>query len=176
MKIVKKSFLGLSDDDDNDDDDEEPMMGIAKNDLGVFNTQSEEENIKPKDEPKKSKKESKENEKDGFKTSVTTEAFIKEHGVDKERLLMVSWDQRYRVINPGSLAHSGVLVQQKRLFSGSRKRKLQDKENPFLIAESKLPFIPLCMELVKNFVVVGGVGGKIIILNAASGACLLDMF
>lgn len=32
------------------------------------------------------------------------------------------------------------------------------------------------MELVKNFVVVGGVGGKIIILNAASGACLLDMF
>lgn len=62
------------------------------------------------------------------------------------------------------------------MFSGNKKRKLQDKENPFLLAESKLPFIPLCMELVKNFVVVGGVGGKLVVLSAASGACLLDMF
>lgn len=109
MKVVKKSFLE-TDDENDDDDDEEMMQGIAKNELGVFSNQSDDENGKSKDESKKSKKDGKEGEKDGFKTSVTTEAFIKEHGVDKERLLMVSWDQRYRVINPGSLAHSGVLV------------------------------------------------------------------
>lgn len=91
MKVVKKSFLG-NDDEQDDGDEEEPMLGIAKNELGVFNTQSEDEGGKSKDESKKFKKETKENEKDGFKTSVTTETFIKEHGVDKERLLMVSWD------------------------------------------------------------------------------------
>lgn len=38
MKVVKKSFLGAEDDGHNDDDDEEMAQGIAKNELGVFNT------------------------------------------------------------------------------------------------------------------------------------------
>ncbi|CAL5998627.1 Intraflagellar_transport protein 122 [Hexamita inflata] len=156
MKVVNEKFFKKTAE---TEDDEEPE--IALNDVGIYGMQKEAA-LKNESE---------------FKQNPTAEAFIKQNKVNEERLLMISWDQKYRVINPGSLAHSGVLIQQKRLFSGSKKqKKLQDKENPFLISESRIPFIPLSFELIKQYAVVGGVGGKVIILNAETGACLLDMF
>ena len=179
MKLVNTSFFKQKEvptaEEKSDDDEPE----IVLNDIGVYGKSLDEQNkekIQLLSEKKAEKeKKVKDDEKDEFKKNATAEEFIKNNKVDDERLMLVSWDQKYRVINPGSLAHTGQLVVQKRLFSG-KKKKMQDKENPFLIAESRLPFIPLTFELIKQYVVVAGVGGKIVILNAETGAILLDLF
>ena len=44
------------------------------------------------------------------------------------------------------------------------------------MAEARIPFIPLCFEILENYVIVGGVGGKLVILNAETGAMLFDMY
>ncbi|KAH0574171.1 Intraflagellar transport protein 122 [Spironucleus salmonicida] len=126
-------------DDDSDDDD------VQMNEVGVFN-----EGASNKQQVKK---------EDG-------DDFISKNKISEDRLIILSWDQKYRVLNPSI---SGNITK------GKQNKMIKKPSEQLILAEAKLPFIPLTMQIISNYVIVAGVGGKIVFLNSETGAHLIDL-
>lgn len=117
------------------------------------------------------------------KTDIAYDAsrkFIYDNHVADERILVASWDMRYRVLNPACIAHGGDIrntrARQKQLKSIQASLTEQERQTDFVEADATLPFIPLCMEVMGNCVALSGAGGTISLIHAATGAKLLDAF
>ena len=111
------------------------------------------------------------------KGGVDREEFIMSHNLDSFRILVVSWDMRYRVINP-SIYADGACIAKLAADSANTASRSSSRRNlhGFLVAISDLPFIPLCMETIGNYVFLSGVGGSVIVLNSSNGRVLSSLY
>lgn len=108
-----------------------------------------------------------------------TAEFVHTHSIDQERILVASWDMHYRVLNPACTNHGGSIVSKRGVRSARRKsisESAQLQETSFICADAALDFIPLCMEVVGNYILLSGVGGTVSAHNARNGRKLIDLY
>lgn len=111
------------------------------------------------------------------KVELDREEFITSHNMDNFRILVASWDMRYRVINPSVYADGACIAKMTDGGSDTRSRSSSRRRlDGLLVAVSELPFIPLCMEIIGNYVFLSGVGGSVVVLNSSNGRVLSSLY
>lgn len=105
------------------------------------------------------------------------EEFVTSHNLDNFRILVASWDMRYRVINP-SIYANGANISKLNVGKSDNRSRSSSRRNidGLLVAISELPFIPLCMETIGNYAFLSGVGGSVIVLNISNGRVLSSLY
>lgn len=110
------------------------------------------------------------------KGETEREEFITSHNLDNFRILVASWDMRYRVLNPSIYANGANIAKLTRNSDNQTRSSSRRSLAGLVVAISELPFIPLCMEIIGNYAFLSGVGGSVIVLNSSNGRVLSSIY